>query len=51
LLAVDSINDGRSFMIAKTLLRQEIPVPKELVADPGFDLQFLTARSSPSLAR
>lgn len=39
LLAVDAINDPRSFMIAKRALQEGIPVSPATVADPAVDLK------------
>lgn len=39
LLAVDAVNDTRSFMLAKKLLAGRMPVDKSIVADPEADLK------------
>lgn len=39
LLAVDAVNDTRSFMLAKKLLANATPVDKSIVADPDTDLK------------
>ena len=41
LLAVDSMNDARTFMIARKLLDQGLTAPPANVADPRFDLRDL----------
>ncbi len=41
LLAVDAMNDARSFMTAKRLLKQGISPPRDLVTDPKGDLKAL----------
>lgn len=41
LLAVDAMNDGRAFMIAKRLLAESRPADPAALADPGFDLRTL----------
>lgn len=39
LLAVDAVNDTRSFMLAKKLLTTGTPVNKSIIADPAADLK------------
>lgn len=39
LLAVDAINDPRSFMIAKRAFQEGIPISQAVVADPAADLK------------
>lgn len=41
LLAVDAMNDPRSFMLARRLLQAGTPVDPQAVADPGTDLRAL----------
>lgn len=41
LLAVDAMNDARSFMTAKRLLQKGISPPRALAADPAGDLKAL----------
>lgn len=44
LLAVDAMNDPRSYMIGKRLIEAEQTADKGVVADPGADLKALLAR-------
>lgn len=46
LLAVDAMNDPRSFMLARRLLQSSLPVDPQLVADPARDLRSLLAQTA-----
>ena len=46
LLAVDAMNDPRSFMLARRLLQSGLPVDPQLVADPARDLRSLLAQTA-----